>query len=157
MDDTTKAIVDRITIRYPAPQQVPSGDVCSVFFDCIQLSPAELARLAAEATGDLQENIFHHVVGIAYTGILFASAVAGGKQVSILKEGTAEIVGPPLAGRTVLVIDDVVHQGRRLREARRAVEKAGGIVVGFACIVNRSGSTSLDGLPLYAAIETTMS
>ncbi len=156
MDDTTKTIVERVTVRYPKPQKISSGDVCTVFYDCIRLSPAELARLAAEATGDLVEEAFDMTVGIAYTGILFAAAVAGGKQVAILTT-QKDLTGPAVLGRKVVVVDDVVHSGGRMGEAADIVAKAGGIVVGFAAIIDRSdGQFGSAAKPLWSAYQTNM-
>ena len=156
MDETTKKIVDRITVRYATPQKIPSGDLCAVFYDCIRLSPAELARLAAEATGGLDEDTFDMAVGIAYTGILFSAAVAGGRQVTILTEGKT-LAGPPVKSKQVVVVDDVVHTGSRMREAARIVEEAGGKVVGFAAIIDRSdGAFGTSTLPLWTAFQTDM-
>ena len=156
MDETTKAIIEKITVRYSVPQKISSGDLCSVFYDCIRLSPADLARLAAEATGDLPEGEFDMVVGIAYTGILFASAVAGGKLVTILTNESNALAGPSVKGKRVLVVDDVAHEGKRLLSARDIVEKAGGDVVGFACIIDRSEGKFPSKLPLWSAHQTVM-
>ena len=156
MDETTKAIIDTITVRYPNPTTIPSGDKCTVFYDCIQLSPADLARLAAEATGELPEDTFEIVVGLAYTGIFFAAAVAGGRQVAILTHDD-KLAGPPVKGRKVLVVDDVIHTGTRVKKARETIEKAGGIVVGYSCIVERSSKKSIDrALPVWSAVQAEM-
>jgi len=58
MDETTKAVIERIAIRYDQPTKIPSGDLATVFYDCFQLSPSELARLAADAIGDLDHDTF---------------------------------------------------------------------------------------------------
>lgn len=42
-----------------------------------------------------------------------------------------------VAGRRVLVVDDVVNTGHSLREAAEAVRAAGGTVAGAACLVSR--------------------
>ena len=156
MDETTKAIIERITHTHGQPQQIPSGHVASVFYDCIQLSPNELARLAAQAVGHLEHDHFDVALGIAYAGICFAAAVAGGRQVAIL-QADGEICGPSLKGKKVIIVDDVVHSGRRLTAAASRIRSLGGAVVGFACIVDRSdGKVGSDKQPLWSAYQTDM-
>ena len=156
MDDTTKVIIERVTIRFPRPTRIPSGHVCSVFYDTYQLTPNEMARLAADATGHLDHDAFDTVVGLAYSGILYASAVSGGRMVAILQKD-GKLFGPDLRGRRVVVADDVVFSGRHLQDAVEKVEREGGIVVGCACIVDRSGGKpeSLTQ-PLWSAFQTGM-
>jgi orotate phosphoribosyltransferase len=104
------------------------------------------------------------VVGLAYSGILYAAAVAGGKKVGIIQKD-GQFFGPPLKGLRVVIADDVVHSGGRIREAAGKVVAAGGEVVGFACIIDRSGGTFHTGLisdqkgeskPLWSAFQTDM-
>lgn len=160
MDETTKASIDRITVRFERPTRLPSGQVASVFYDCYQLAPSELARLAADAIGDLEHDVFDVAVGLAYSGILYAAAVAGGRTVAILQKD-GQLFGPDLRGRRVVVVDDVVHTGRHLLEAAKKVEAEGGKVVGFVCIIDRSSGT-LSGpasplpAPLWSAFEAEM-
>ena len=151
MDETTKGIIDGISRRYDKAHPLPSGRTGKIFFDCIQLSPNDLARLAAEATGHLPEKSFDLVVGCAYRGILFAAAVAGGRRVVIYTtEGKFD--GPELKGQRVLVVDDVVVSGDHLKKAARAAQDYGAEVVGFASIVDRSfGKFGSPAQPLYAA------
>jgi orotate phosphoribosyltransferase len=164
MDETTKKVIDRISVVYPNPTKIPTGQTCSVFYDCFQLSPSDLARLAADAVGDVNHDSFDIVVGLAYSGILFAAAVAGGKKVGILQKDGA-FFGPPLRGLRVVIADDVVHSGGRLREAAEKVTAAGGAVVGCACIIDRSGGKFQSGIvsdqngvskPLWSAFQTDM-
>lgn len=164
MDDTTKKVIDKISFAYPEPTQIPTGQSCSVFYDCFQLSPSDLARLAAEAVGDVDHDSFDIVVGLAYSGILFAAAVAGGRKVGILQKD-GKLFGPSLEGLRVVIADDVVHTGGRLREAAAKISAAGGSVVGFACIVDRSGGRFASGLspenngellPFWSAFQTDM-
>lgn len=156
MDETTKAIIDRITVRYPKPTKIPTGHECLVYYDCIQLTPTELARMAAEATGERDHHLFDVAVGLAYAGIFFAAAVAGGRHVAILQTD-GEILGPPLKGKRVVVVDDVVHSGRKIARAGERLQAAGAEVVGFACIVDRSGG-EIPALkhPLWSAYQTVM-
>jgi len=162
MEDTTKGIIERIAIRFPKPTRIPTGQVCSVFYDCFQLAPNELARLAADAVGHLDHDAFDMVLGIAYSGILFGAAVAGGRKVVILQKD-GRIFGPDLRGQRVVVADDVVQMGARMRSAAMQVEEEGGIVVGFACIIDRSKGTfdggsdkNAEKRPLWSAFQTDM-
>lgn len=137
MDETTKAIVERITVTFPKPTRIPSGQVCTKFYDTLQLSPNDLARLAALSMGDDDHPHFDVAVGLAYTGILFASAIAGGRKVGIIQED-GRMFGPDVKGLKVVIVDDVTHTGQRLIRATSCVEAEGGTVVGYACIVDRS-------------------
>lgn len=160
MDETTKAAIERIAVRYDKPTRIPSGQMATVFYDCFQLTPSELARLAADAIGDLDHDLFDVAVGLAYSGILYAAAVAGGRKVSILQKD-GNLFGPELRGKKVVIVDDVVHSGRHMREATKKVEAAGGIVVGYVCMIDRSsgglGAPALiDRNPLWSAFQAEM-
>ena len=156
MDETTKEIVGKITVRYSVPTKIPSGDLCTVFYDCFQLSPNDLARLAAQAVGDLPNTEFDVAVGIAYSGILFAAAVAGGRQVVIFQKD-GEIFGPSLKDKRVVIVDDVVHRGRRMGKAAEKVKNLGGLVVGYVCIVDRSdGTVASPSCPVWSAFQAGM-
>lgn len=156
MDETTEDIIERITVHFPKPTQIHSGHTISVFYDCIQLSPNELARLAAQTTGHLPEGTFDVALGLAYSGILFASAVAGGKHVAILQRD-GKICGPDLRGKEVVVVDDVVHTGRKIKAAETQAIALGAKVIGFACIVDRSnGKLGDEKKPLWSAYQTGM-
>lgn len=153
-DDTTKKIIERISLIYPEPTKLPSGHISKVFFDCVQLTPNELVRLAAQAVGDLDQHAFDLTLGLAYSGILFASALAGGRGVVIL-QSDGRFFGPSLKGKMVLIADDVIQSGDKVERARLEVERAGGQVVGFACIVDRlGGKRTINQKPLYSAYQT---
>jgi orotate phosphoribosyltransferase len=57
------------------------------------------------------------------------------------------------AGSRVLMVEDVVTTGLSSREAIAAVERAGGIVVAGASLVDRSGGTASLGVPYTALIR----
>ena len=156
MDETTKTIIDRITIRHLKPVTLPRGERCTLFYDCIQLTPNDLARLAADATGDLPESTFEIAIGLAYAGIYFAAAVAGGAKVGILT-ADGRLAGPDVRGKKIVLVDDVVHTGGSLQRAEQIVRDAGGKVVGYACIIDRSnGKFGSTGTPLWSAYQTVM-
>jgi orotate phosphoribosyltransferase len=52
------------------------------------------------------------------------------------------IVGAPLKGKSVLIVDDVITAGTALREAVGIVEKEGGIVAGMVILFNREERVS---------------
>jgi orotate phosphoribosyltransferase len=156
MDETTKAVIERITITFPKPTRIPSGQVCTKFYDTYQLPPNELARLAALAVGHLHHDEFDIAVGLAYSGILFSAAVAGGRKVAIIQKD-GRFFGPDLKGMRVVVVDDVAHTGGRLLAAGQKVEAEGGAVVGYSCIIDRSqGLTMSGGKPLWSAFQSEM-
>lgn len=60
-------------------------------------------------------------------------------------------------GERVLVVDDVLTSGASVRDTLDAVRAAGGVAVGVAVMVDRSGGkVTFDGLPLFAATEVEM-
>lgn len=156
MDETTQTAIDKITIKYSNSQKIPSGHTSSVYYDCIQLSPNDLARLAAEAVGHLDADDFDLALGIAYSGICFAAAVAGGRQVGILQTD-CKVCGPDLKGKRVVIVDDVVHSGKRMQQAEDIATKYGAKVIAWACIVDRSdGKVGSPSKPLWSAYQTNM-
>ena len=87
--------------------------------------------------------------------VLRAQLQAVMQQVAILKENR-ELFGPSVKGHKVVIVDDVVHSGKRLSEAKKIVEQQGGQVVGFACIIDRSDK-KFQLAPLWSAFQTNMS
>lgn len=154
MDATAKSLIDSISQKFDPPKKLGSGREVSTFYDCAALSMADLSRLAALSIGDLDEDSFDVVIGLAYSGILFATAIAGGRHVSII-EKDGSVYGSQIKGMKALISDDVVCSGSHLRKARKIAESLGAKVVGYACIIDRSnGLGSIDGIPLYPAFQT---
>jgi len=153
-DDTTKTIIEKITVTSKTPMIIPGTEHRStIYYDCAQLTPGDLARLAAGATGHLGAEDFDLALGVAYTGILLASAVAGGRQVAIFGKDGA-MYGPACKRRKVLIVNDVIYTGTEVSKAADAARAAGGQIVGFACIIDRSaGSGELGGRPIYSAMQ----
>lgn len=141
MDETTKGVIARMRTVANGVESYSSAS----------LNPNELARLAADAVGHLDETFFDVAVGIAYDGILFAAAVAGGRSVAMLTHDQ-RFWGPALRGKKVIVVDDIIYNYNRLREASALVVGAGAVVVGFAAIVNLAkGGESVLTAPLWTA------
>ena len=157
MNETVKALIDSITRVYDSPRVVAGHHVAKEFFDCEHLLPADLARLAAAATGHLEEHAFDAVLGIAYTGILYAAAVAGGRQVNIFRHDR-QVTGPTLKGKRVLIADDVISTGASVQVAENKALALGAQVVGYVCIVDRStGLIGAGRMPIYSAWQQALS
>lgn len=157
MDDTTRAIIERITVKFAAPQKIPSGHTASVFYDVARLTPNDLARLAAAAVGHLDPHAFDAAVGLAYAGVYFAGAIAGGREAAILQKD-GKLWGANVKGKRIILVTDVVLEGQELLAAAKSDSLSGANIVGFACVVDRSnGKFGTSECPLYAAFRTDFS
>jgi orotate phosphoribosyltransferase len=119
---------------------------------------SELCRLMADAVAGHEIDV---VCGPAMGGIILAQwtghhldrpavyaekAAEGGM---VLRRGYDRLV----AGKRVLLVEDVLNTGGSLRETVRAVEAAGGRVVVAAALVNRGGVTPADvGAPALVSL-----
>jgi orotate phosphoribosyltransferase len=56
-------------------------------------------------------------------------------------------------GQRVLMVEDVVTTGLSSREAIAAIDRAGGVVVAAAALVDRSDGTAELGVPFYPLIR----
>ncbi|NLA68158.1 MAG: orotate phosphoribosyltransferase [Gammaproteobacteria bacterium] len=130
-----------------------SGRTSPYFFNAGRFdSGAALAGLAAcyadaiDAAGLRFDLLF----GPAYKGIPLATALAceyarRGRDLPLAynrkeAKGHGEggnLVGAPLAGRRVLVVDDVLTAGTAVREALGLIEAAGGVAAGVAIALDR--------------------
>lgn len=130
-----------------------SGRVSPYFFNAGRFdSGALLAELAAcyadavEAAGLEFDLLF----GPAYKGIPLATALAcefarRGRDLPLAfnrKEAKAHgerglLIGAPLAGRRVLVVDDVITAGTAIREALGLIRDGGGIPAGIVIALDR--------------------
>ncbi|WP_024868887.1 orotate phosphoribosyltransferase [Pseudoxanthomonas suwonensis] len=130
-----------------------SGRLSPYFFNAGRFdSGASLAALAAcyadaiDASGVEFDLLF----GPAYKGIPLATALAceyarrgrdlplafNRKEVKAHGEG-GTLIGAPLAGRKVLVVDDVITAGTAIREALGIIAGAGGSVAGIVVALDR--------------------
>ena len=130
-----------------------SGRLSPYFFNAGRFDSgkamAELAACYADAieASPLQ---FDLVFGPAYKGIPLATAVAcefarrgrdlplafNRKEAKTHGEG-GSLIGAPLAGRKVLIIDDVITAGTAIREALAIIRQAGGTASGIAIALDR--------------------
>ena len=130
-----------------------SGRTSPYFFNAGRFdSGAALATLAGcyadavEASGVAFDLLF----GPAYKGIPLATALAceyarRGRDLPLAfnrKEAKSHgeggmLIGAPLAGRRVLIVDDVITAGTAIREALGMIREAGGIPAGIVIALDR--------------------
>jgi orotate phosphoribosyltransferase len=119
-----------------------SGRVSPYFFNAGRFdSGAKMAALARCYADAIDETLldFDLVFGPAYKGIPLATALAceyAGRGTDLplafnRKEAKAHgeggsLIGAPLAGRKVLIVDDVITAGTAIREALEIIRAAGG-------------------------------
>jgi len=130
-----------------------SGRNSPYFFNAGRFdSGAALAGLAgcyADAL-DAQGLRYDMLFGPAYKGIPLATALAcelarRGRDVPVAfnrKEAKAHgeggsLIGAPLAGRRVLIVDDVITAGTAIREALAIIAEAGGTAAGIVIALDR--------------------
>ena len=117
---------------------------------------AELAGCYADAL-DEAGLAFDVLFGPAYKGIPLATALAceyarRGRDIPLAfnrKEAKAHgeggtLVGAPLAGRRVLIVDDVITAGTAIREALGIIAEVGGVPAGIVIALDRQERATED-------------
>jgi orotate phosphoribosyltransferase len=115
---------------------------------------SELAACYADAL-DASGVAFDVLFGPAYKGIPLATALAceyarRGRDLPLAfnrKEAKAHgegglLIGAPLAGKRVLIVDDVITAGTAIREALGIIREVGGIPAGIAIALDRQERAS---------------
>ena len=137
-----------------------SGRVSPYFFNAGRFdSGAALAALAGCYADALDEAgvEFDLLFGPAYKGIPLATALAceyarRGRDLPLAfnrKEAKAHgeggsLIGAPLAGRRVLVVDDVITAGTAIREALAIIRDGGGTPTGIVIALDRQERVAED-------------
>jgi orotate phosphoribosyltransferase len=135
-----------------------SGRLSPYFFNAGRfdsgMALAELARCYADAIDEAMQSgavgEFDLLFGPAYKGIPLATALAceyarRGRDLPLAfnrKEPKAHgeggsLIGAPLDGRRVLIVDDVITAGTAIREALGIIAAAGGTVAGIVIALDR--------------------
>jgi orotate phosphoribosyltransferase len=124
-------------LQYPAYTERLCGMIAGHFRD----AGADL--VAGPTTGGV---ILSFEVGrqLGVRGI-FAESVEGGRR---FRRGF--VVNP---GERVLVVDDVLTTGGSIRQVIDAVREAGGVPIGVAVLVDRTGGKVDFDLPFFACLE----
>ncbi len=149
-----------------------SGRISPYFFNAGRFdSGAALAELAtcyadavdaAAIAGSIQE--FDLLFGPAYKGIPLATALAceyarrgrdlplafNRKEAKTHGEG-GRLIGASMAGRRVLIVDDVITAGTAIREALAIIRESGGIPAGIVIALDRQERVAEDTLTSAAS------
>jgi orotate phosphoribosyltransferase len=147
-----------------------SGRVSPYFFNAGRFNTgyaaAKLARCYGAAIADLDVE-FDTLFGPAYKGIplvaLAAAALAehhdldypfsfNRKEAKDHGEGGA-IVGAPIEGKRVLIVDDVITAGTAIKEVSTVISKAGGTPVGVLVALDREEIGSRARIPAKDQLE----
>ena len=146
--------------------KLSSGRHSAYYLQCarVLMEPMRASRLAAALAAKLPRELRHSidkVVSPAMGGIIIGHEMgrALGKEAIFLErpEGTFELrrgfdVKP---GEKVLMVEDVVTTGLSSREALKAVDAAGGEVVGLVSLIDRRGEDVTFDVPYYSLLEIT--
>lgn len=124
-----------------------SGIVASEYFDkyLFEAQPALLARVADQMVGLLPVDT-ELLGGLDLGGVPIATVVSARTNLPALfvrkkaKEyGTCKLAeGPPVAGRRITLIEDVITTGGAVRDATNALRAEGAIVTVVVCAIDRS-------------------
>jgi len=102
------------------------------------------------------------IVGISLNGILFANSIADQIDAdvaifrSVSDEGDGHLSNKygNVAGRKVVVVDDVLSSGETMRKTIKTLQDAGGEVLLSVVLVNKTEENAVSGVPLRGLIRT---
>jgi orotate phosphoribosyltransferase len=140
-----------------------SGRHSAHYLQCarVLMSPDRAARLAVAIAAKLPHDIRRQitkVVSPAMGGVIIGQEMGRALQVDAMfverPTGTFELRrGFSLEpGDKVLIVEDVVTTGLSSREAIKAIEEAGGIVIAAASLVDRSAGAVDLGVPFFPLV-----
>lgn len=161
---------DVFMYRPDKPFTLKSGKISPIFMNFGNFvkgdSISQLSDIYADAI--IKNNIqFDVIFGSAYKGIPLAVSIARSlyeknnlnypyafnrKEVKDHGEGGL-VVGADIAGKRVLIVDDVITSGKATRESIEIIKQAGGIPVGLVVAVDRreghDKTAKLESIPVY--------
>lgn len=125
--------------------------------------PRVAEQIVSELVSKLSDLGFDTVVSPAVGGIRFGYEL--GRQLGKKSLFTERADGKMAfrrgfaieKGEKVLIAEDVVTTGKSTKECISAVEEAGGVVVGIASIIDRSGGEAGFTVPFYPAARVSVS
>jgi orotate phosphoribosyltransferase len=138
-----------------------SGRHSRQFFQCAlalqEMSVVE--KLGAALSGRVRDLGATTVVAPAMGGLVIGQEVArqlGTRFIYVEKENNSLALRRGFnisAGEKILIVEDVITQGGRVRETMDIVRKNGGNLVGVALVVDRSNGTVDLGVPTFSLLQ----
>ena len=151
MDDLT-ALARRVgdACRLTGTFTLRSGRVSTTYFDkyLFEADPQLLREVAAAAVRLIPSST-EVLAGLELGGVPVATALSlatGLPAAFVRKEaktyGTAKLAeGAGIAGRRVLIVEDIVTTGGQVVLSARDLRERGAILVGALCVIDRSGGS----------------
>jgi len=132
--------------------QLSSGFHSDMYFQCARLLQyPEIAQKTAEALAKMIDFDVDTVLGPALGGVIIGHEVARAlNKKSIFTERKDGIMTLRRGfdinnGERVIIVEDVITTAKSALETAKVIESLGGIIAGYACIVDRSeGKTGID-------------
>ena len=141
--------------------RLSSGLHSNRYVQCAKLleDPRHADALGEELAAAIRDLSPARIVAPALGGLVIGYTVARALGVPMIfterKEGEMSLrrgFGIP-AGDRVVIVEDVVTTGKSTRETAAVVEQNGGVVAGFASILNRSGKSNPFDAPYRSLME----
>jgi orotate phosphoribosyltransferase len=131
--------------------------------NCVQcallLERPDVAKRIGEALGEELKGLgAQRIVAPALGGVIIGYAVAEALGLPFVfterKDGAMTLRRGfrVQEGEPIVIVEDVVTTGKSTRETADVLEGLGGVVVGFASILNRSGKSNPFGMPYEALL-----
>jgi len=173
MDDFRRRFLD-LALRAQALRfgefTLKSGRTSPYFFNAGRFDSGAALAALADCYADAIEAAgieFDLLFGPAYKGIPLATALAcsyarrgrdlpvafNRKEAKTHGEG-GTLIGAPLAGRRVLIVDDVITAGTAVREALALIRAGGGVPAAIAIALDREEVVDLDAPERRSAAQT---
>lgn len=170
MDDDLADLARRVgeACRLTGTFTLRSGQVSSTYFDkyLFEADPQLLREVAAAAVGLIPPGT-EVLAGLELGGVPVATALSlatGLPAAFVRKEakkyGTAKLAeGAEIAGRRVLIVEDIVTTGGQVVLSARDLRERGAELVGALCVIDRSdgahqlGAENLELISLFTAAD----
>ncbi len=171
----TQQIADELSISQRTVMWLNSGAAEVDHPDDIQIGWRTIGARPSRinAIGDIMADIVveelknrggevNTIVGISLNGILFANSIADQLEVdvaifrSVSEEGDGHLSNKygNVAGRKVVVVDDVLSSGETMRKTIKTLQDEGAEVFLSIVMVNKTEENSISSVPLRGLIRT---
>jgi orotate phosphoribosyltransferase len=167
----TQQIADELSISQRTVVWLNSGaaevdhpDDIQIGWRTIGARPNRINAIGAIMADIVEEEIdeVDTIVGISLNGILFANSIADYLDVdvaifrSVSEDGDGHLSNKygNVAGRRVVVVDDVLSSGETMRKTIKSLQEGGAEVALSIVLVNKTEDNAVSSVPLRGLIRT---